>query len=368
MSKKPTTGLGTILGYRSRADMAVTEAIETGSTVAGLTPLFSILPDPHQPRDLLPDALYQRLFAGEPPTTIMQAWLTQTKEPSASPAQKRALEALEQLAATIEQHDLIQPIAICEAKNLDIPIPGGVTALIIAGERRWWAHVWLYLKNRKIKGREATHIKTITLSLDNNIRALQLIENVMREGLTAIERANGLVSLRQEMSKGQEQMVSWVAVERELGIDRAYRWRIEQVLTLCEEAKNLVRWHGLSEKAIRPVTTSKELQNRPDLQVRALQQLVRWQEANEEAGNGRLAQYVAQLLRPTAPTPNTSPDPVHLGQRLYKQASTTLKLFQGLNSGTILQIAESLTANTEAQDELIALEQRIAAMRRHWGR
>lgn len=368
MAKKKMTGVGTILGYQSRADMAVAQAVEAGSEVA-LSPLFSILPDPNQPRDLLPEHLYERLFKGESPPTVMQAWLTLTKGSDASPAQKRAVIALEQLASTIEHHDLIQPIAICDADEVNVAMPDGVHNVIVAGERRWWAHVWLYTKNKEIKGREADHIRTVAVSPGSNIRAMQLIENTMRENLTAIERAHGLTALREEMSKDKDKLVPWATVERELGIDRPYRWRIQQVLTLSNEAQDIVRWYGLPEKAIRPVTTSKELQDRPDLQVQALEQLIRWQDANEEAGNARLAQYIKQLLKVREPRQvDLSPDPVRLGQTFRKRASTAMKVFKGLGNGTMLQIAVALSDDEEAQDELIALEQRIAEMRQHWGR
>ncbi len=86
------SGVGALLGYKgglgqSAVDTAIVQAVESGSEV-GLLPLFSILPDPNQPRDLLPKQLYERLFTGEPPPTVMQTWLTQTKNDAVSPSQK----------------------------------------------------------------------------------------------------------------------------------------------------------------------------------------------------------------------------------------------------------------------------------------
>lgn len=367
MAKKQITGIGTILGYQSRTDMAVAQAIESGSEV-NLTPLFSILPDPDQPRDLLPSQLYERLFAGESPPAIMQAWLVSAKDGLASPSQKQSISALEQLATTIEHHDLIQPIAVCAASDLETSFPEGVQKVIVAGERRWWAHVWLYTKKRQIKGREADQIRTVAIPPASNIRALQLIENTVRENLTAIERAHGLTALRTEMSKGRKKLVPWAVVERELGIDRAYRWRIQQVLSLSSEAQELVRWYGLPEKSVRPVATNKSLRDRPGLQVKALEQLVRWQEANEEAGNARLAQYIKQLLRVDKPekVADMSPDPIRLGQVFRQRVGTALDVFEGLSQKTVLQMAEALRNDEKAKQDLIALEQRIGEIRRQW--
>lgn len=369
MAKKQMTGIGTILGYQSRTDKAVAEVIESGREV-GLTPLFSILPDPDQPRDLLPPQLYQRLFTGESPAAIMQAWLILIKEGEGSPSQKQSLLALEQLATTIEHHDLIQPIAVCAVTETDVAVPDGVHQIIVAGERRWWAHVWLYTKNKQIKGREPDQIRTVAIPPTSNIRALQLIENTARENLTAIERAQGLVALRKEMSKGQDKLVPWAAVERELGIDRAYRWRIQQVLNLSAEAKELVRWYGLPEKSVRPVATNNALRDQPALQVKAIEQLVRWQEANEETGNARLARYIDQLLRVEKPaqTVDISPDPMQLSQTFQRRVGIALQVVNGLSQGTILQIAEALSEDTKAQRELIALEQHIAKMRQYWSK
>lgn len=155
MAKKKVSGVGAILGYQSRADMAVAEAIEAGEKVA-LSPLFSILPDPDQPWDLLPDHLYDRLYEGESPPTVMQSWLSLAKAGEASPAHERAVASLEQLAPTIAQHDLIQPIVICGADKIDIMLPEGVIYVMLLENGAGGPMSGFILKINRLKGGRLT--------------------------------------------------------------------------------------------------------------------------------------------------------------------------------------------------------------------
>jgi ParB family chromosome partitioning protein len=105
-------------------------------------------------------------------------------------------ERIDELSQTIRTHGLIQPIVV--RKN-------GSAYELIAGERRW----------RAVKKLGLAHIPAIVRDFnDSQTASVALIENLQREGLTAIEEAfayqqllelHGLTqeSLAQRLGKGQ---------------------------------------------------------------------------------------------------------------------------------------------------------------------
>jgi hypothetical protein len=359
---KSTTGLGAILGYNSGKPEA---GPAPGAPEATLMDLLSIMPDPGQPRTLLPADLYERLWAGDPPEAIMKAWLQRTTKEGGSPAQRRAVEELNQLAATIEVHGLIHPINVRAAGEAGVRVPSGITHLVVTGERRWWAHVLLLAQSKQVAGnRSPRQIQATILPAGVKVRALQLIENMQRAGLSAIERADGLEELRRELSEGRAQPASWTEVQRTLGIDKVYRWRIQQVLNLSDKAKELVRWHGLTEKAIRPIV--EKLQDRPDLQIAALNQLIAWQEANEEAGNKRLLDLVQRLLQTKTAGDRslvlTTADPKYLARMFSRRVNTALKVVNDLDKSTIAQVSQVVAGDHKTTTALIQLRDKLNAI------
>ena len=101
------------------------------------------------------------------------------------------------------------------------------------------------------------------------------------------------------MNYSSPQLVPWVRVEAALGISKRYRIYVISVLNLSEAAQALVAAHNLAEMTIRPIT--QKLKDKPDLQLKALQQLIEWQagEEDEELGQSLVAsvkELVDQLL------------------------------------------------------------------------
>ncbi len=237
-------------------------------------PLLSIRPDPDQPRSLLPADLVGLFTNGlMSPQAIMSQW-------QESPNQ--AFSAIVTLADSIAQHGQINPISVRRTQSLP-----GVEYLIVTGERRWWAHVLLTVQGRDIyegDTREpADKIKISYVTKGVSIRAHQLIENVVREDLDAVEKAHGMWALRYELSgknfgstlptSAQEKyLVDWSQVEESLGVSSRYRQYVTSVLRLTPDSLRLVAEHGLSESTIRPIT--QKLHKYPDLQMQALKQLV----------------------------------------------------------------------------------------------
>lgn len=263
--------------------------------------LLSIRPDPAQPRSLLPPDLAQSFEGGElDAQAVIKAW--QERAPD-----NPALADLQRLADSIAQHGLINPISVRE--NPAGEADTGITYLIVTGERRWWAHVLLLAANREIQEgetlRKPDQIKITLTAQGISVRAHQLIENLIRSDLGAIEKAEGVWALRYELSNidpnspsPDSKLVPWKEVEQSLGISGRYRRFITSVMSLSDEVQALIQQHHLSEYAVRPIT---KLKDHPALQQQALQQLLTWQQEGEDVRslNKSLNDFVDGLLTKT---------------------------------------------------------------------
>jgi hypothetical protein len=297
VAKRKTTGISDLLFNEVNPYGAVVGDIAT-RTIERL-PLDAIRPDPDQPRRLLPNDLADAVNQGDmEPVEALHQWIQRAGTvPDSSSA--REVRELKRLASAIEQHGLINPITLRPVES------DAESFFIVTGERRYWAHVLLGMEGRQIQEgdrRELPNkIKAALVPPGVSIRAHQIVENLMREDINVIEKARGFLALRQEMSddayrrhqglpapeeSGKASLVPWKQVEDSLDISRQYRLRIVSVLDLSEEAQRLIDRHNLAEATIRPIVEKLKLY--PDLQLKALNQVIVWQEAEARGeGDGR---------------------------------------------------------------------------------
>src|SRR6266496_5982736 len=113
------------------------------------------------------------------------------------PREKFDLEELDNLAASIREHGVIQPLIVSPGKN-------GIYTLI-AGERRLQAARNAGLKTVPVVIRHAT---------DQQLLELALIENVQRADLNAIEEAEAYQHLAQEFQMSHEAIAARVGKSR----------------------------------------------------------------------------------------------------------------------------------------------------------
>ena len=177
MSKKRLgRGLDALLSDRSKADEPAPVAANTGDATASAT---------------LPE---ETSAAGGGVSTVNVA------EVVPSPYQPRRHfddEALADLANSIKQSGLLQPIVVRERAQ------GGFE--LIAGERRLRAAGMAGLVQLP------AIVRTVT---DEEASALALIENIQREDLSALEEARGLARLRDEFELTQQQIADAVGKSR----------------------------------------------------------------------------------------------------------------------------------------------------------
>lgn len=113
------------------------------------------------------------------------------------PRKSMAPEALEELAASIARHGIMQPVVARRVGNDQYEI--------IAGERRWRAAQQAGLDRVPVILRDVS---------DEDCLALSLIENIQREDLNALEEAVALARLQQEFGLTQQQIADAVGRSR----------------------------------------------------------------------------------------------------------------------------------------------------------
>ena len=145
-------------------------------------------------------------------------------------------EALEELAESIKEYGIIQPIVVAEQEGY---------YSIIAGERRWRA--------AKLAGLE--EIPAIIRENDEQKnREIALIENIQREDLNPYEKAVGIRNLMDKYGLTQEE------VSKRIGKSRSAVSNTVRILNLAPDVLELVKEGKLSEghcKALAAITDPK---------------------------------------------------------------------------------------------------------------
>jgi ParB family chromosome partitioning protein len=155
---------------------------------------------------------------------------------------------LEELAASIKEHGLIQPIVLRKA---------GDGYEIVAGERRWRAARKANLKDVPCIVRELT---------DEENMLLAIIENMQREDLNPIEEAEGLSQMIENYGLTQEE------VSKSVGKSRPYITNVLRLLKLPEAVKDSVSQGKLSAGHARAVVSAGDEKKQIELAKRAIEE------------------------------------------------------------------------------------------------
>jgi ParB family chromosome partitioning protein len=134
-------------------------------------------------------------------------------------------ETIKELAASIEQHGLIQPISVVtDSESQD-------GFMIVAGERRYRAHQHL--------GKT-----TITAIITKgNSDEIALIENIQREDLSPVDQAEGLANMMTKHGYKQEELA------KVIGKARTTVTELLSLNTLPDEIKNECRTSDMASKS-----------------------------------------------------------------------------------------------------------------------
>jgi ParB family transcriptional regulator, chromosome partitioning protein len=174
-------------------------------------------------------------------------------------------EKIEELAQSIKQNGLIQPIIVRPHSE------EGVYE-IIAGERRCMA-----AQNAGLH-----EVPVVVLKI-NDVQALELaiVENIQREDLNVIEEAKGYDRLMKEFSYDHEKLADF------MGKSRSHISNTLRLLTLPEEVIKMVDEGKLTAGQVRPLVgrhNAKEIANsilKEKLSARSVENLVKNQKSSE---------------------------------------------------------------------------------------
>ena len=194
---------------------------------------------------------------------------------------------LQELAASIEKHGVMQPIVIRPVDDDKHPYE------IIAGERRWRA--------AQLAG--LTEVPAIVRDLSDQVAiALALIENIQRQDLNPIDQAMALQRFHEEFGLSHQEIADTV------GKARTTISNLLRLLTLAEPVKDFMQQSLLDMGHARAILTLKakdqlsmaELVIEKSLSVRQTEQLVRDlntpKQAKEKQGLSSDIQQLSQRL------------------------------------------------------------------------
>ena len=208
-------------------------------------------------------------------------------------------QALEELAQSIRNHGVMQPIVVR-------PVEGGRYE-IIAGERRWRASQQAGLERVPALVREVP---------DEAAIAMALIENIKREDLNPIEEAVALQRLQQEFQLTQQQVADAV------GKSRVSVSNLLRLIALPEEIKTLLS-HGDLEmghaRALLGLPADQQVEGARHVVARGL--TVRQTEA-------LVRQWLSSKEKPKAEV-KVDPDISRLEQRLAERLGSPVQIKHG---------------------------------------
>lgn len=237
--------------------------------------------------------------------------LVGVKEIEPNPHQPRGrmdAEKLDELAASIREHGLIQPLIVTEAGN------GRYT--LIAGERRWRASQLAGLTELPVVIKEATPQAMLELAI---------IENVQRADLNAYEEALAYRQLMDEFSLTQEE----VAVR--MGKARSTIANLVRILELPPEVQQAVMDGLLSGAHTREILRLPT----PEMQINATRQAIKLHLSRRQTKT-----LVDNLLATEKPEPKPkktlSPELLSLQTQFEQTFGTPVNIEIGKKGGRVV--------------------------------
>jgi ParB family chromosome partitioning protein len=233
---------------------------------------------------LIPSGASPALLAGPddvPGASVLDVPVTDIAPNPRQPRANIALETLAELAASIREHGLIQPLIVTRARAA-----GKASYQLIAGERRWRAAQMAGLRTVPALVKEATPQQALELAL---------VENIQRADLNALEEAAAYQTLITEFGLSQH------AVADRVGKSRAAVANILRLQRLPDQVKGLLVEGALSEGHARALLALDE----SDAILRAAEQVVA-----RELTVRQTEELVRRLLAATEPAagPADAPD------------------------------------------------------------
>lgn len=221
-----------------------------------------------------------------PDSQLKQIPIHQLQRGKYQPRHYMAPEALNELAESIAQHGIMQPIVIRPIATAQDNAT--IRYEIIAGERRW----------RAAQQAGLTEIPAIVRDLSDQVAiALALIENIQRQDLNPMEQALALQRFHEEFGLSHQEIADMV------GKARTTVSNLLRLLALDDQVKQLVAQNQLDMGHARALLGLKKPQQwqiaqqviKKGLSVRQTEQLVRAAESAETVRHRPVDANIAQL-------------------------------------------------------------------------
>ncbi len=273
------------------------------------------------------DVLFAANDFDEEESELLNVPLSKVEPRREQPRERFDEQALQDLADSIAQYGLIQPITV---RRLD----SGYYQ-IVAGERRWRA--------ARLAGLSEVPVRVIEAD-DRRTAELALVENLQRQDLNPMEEARGYLSLMQDYGLTQEEAA------RSVGRSRPAVANALRLLTLSPELRELVETGLLSAGHARALIP---LNNDPR-QLDAANEVIA-----RELSVRKTEQLAARLQKEPKPEPEKDPLAVDYAAEVSEALSRTIgrkvRLIEGKKGGRI----EIEYVGSDDREALIELLQTI---------
>lgn len=226
-------------------------------------------------------------------------------------------QALEELAASIAQNGVLQPIIVRQSKVKGYEI--------VAGERRY----------RASKLAKLDKIPAIVRDFDEKVMMqVAILENLQREDLTALEEADAYHMMMEKLNLTQEK------VAKELGKSRSYIANHLRLRTLPQETKDLLQEGDLSMGQARTILGLKNKQLVNELAKKAVKENLTVRELEKIVADKNQTGKKPEKKQPK--TDNKSVFIKDIERRLTSQFDTKVVISGKENKGKIQIEYESL--------------------------
>jgi len=210
----------------------------------------------------------------KPENSVAELKITDIEPNMSQPRKLFDDEKIQELADSIAENGIIQPIVVSKTDK---------SYKIIAGERRWRA--------ARVAGLKTVPVVIKDEMADQKILELALIENLQRQDLNAIEEANAYQTLMNDYSMTQDEVAKIV------GRSRPSISNVVRLLNLDERVQDMIISERISEAHARAILTVSShdkqyelalLIEKQKLSVRDIEALMRQKKRKKQASTSNI--------------------------------------------------------------------------------
>lgn len=236
-------------------------------------------------------------------------------------------EALNELAASIREQGIIQPLLVR-------PVGGDAGGYeIVAGERRWRASQLAGLSELPVVVRELSEQQAL---------ALALIENLQREDLNPLEEAWGMQRLREEFGLSQDELA------RQLGKSRSAVANCLRLLNLSENAQQDLRLSRISAGHARALLSFEDPEERENIRKRIVAEGLSVREVEALAFAAKEEQPAPELSKASAAAPEPLPEPVYETLKPNKKPRSAVLMELQTRISRVLQLPVKINGQEDS--------------------